>query len=120
MPLVAEPLEHKVLHCLYQGFESGLVPAELGPTMHMLPRLVSATASALFLLLLPFRVSKLRTETVKVVPEHHGQRKLVSSPWAETLFVCRLNFEVDSRGHAIVYPVNRSGHTSIADNTIRH
>ncbi|KAF4776651.1 hypothetical protein HER10_EVM0007842 [Colletotrichum scovillei] len=38
---------------------------------------LSTTASALFLLLLPFRLLKLRKETIKVIPEHHGHAKVI-------------------------------------------
>ncbi|KAK1719659.1 hypothetical protein BDP67DRAFT_130089 [Colletotrichum lupini] len=38
---------------------------------------LSTTASALFLLLLSFRLSKLRKETIKVIPEHHGHGKVI-------------------------------------------
>ncbi|KAK7436766.1 hypothetical protein Landi51_12380 [Colletotrichum acutatum] len=41
--------------------------------------ILSTTASALFLLLLPFRLSKLRKETIKVIPEHHGHGKVIVS-----------------------------------------
>ncbi|OHF02462.1 hypothetical protein CORC01_02157 [Colletotrichum orchidophilum] len=41
------------------------------------PLLLSTAASSLFLLLLPFRLLKLRQETVKVVPEHRGHGKVI-------------------------------------------
>ncbi|KAK1639348.1 P-loop containing nucleoside triphosphate hydrolase protein [Colletotrichum phormii] len=40
------------------------------------PLILSTAASALFLLLLPFRLSKLRKETIKVIPEQHGHGKV--------------------------------------------
>lgn len=40
-------------------------------------RFVSNAASTLFLLVLPFRLWKLRRETIKVLPGHRGYAKLV-------------------------------------------
>ncbi|EXF83542.1 hypothetical protein CFIO01_00684 [Colletotrichum fioriniae PJ7] len=39
--------------------------------------ILSTAASALFMLLLPFRLSKLRKGTIKVIPEHHGHGKVI-------------------------------------------
>ncbi|KAF3012251.1 hypothetical protein E8E14_011229 [Neopestalotiopsis sp. 37M] len=45
--------------------------------MYLLLQLVSAVSAILFLLLLPFRLSKLLAETSKVVPKHGGHAKTI-------------------------------------------
>ncbi|GAB1312725.1 hypothetical protein MFIFM68171_02935 [Madurella fahalii] len=45
--------------------------------MYPLPRILSTAASTVFLLWLPFRLSRLRTETIKLIPQHGGHRKLM-------------------------------------------
>jgi ATP-binding cassette, subfamily C (CFTR/MRP), member 1 len=47
--------------------------------MYLKLQLLSTAVSALFLLLLPFRLSKLHTETAKVVPEYRRDIKIVRS-----------------------------------------
>lgn len=47
------------------------------PVMYPTPQHLSTVASILFLFLLPFRLSKLLTATIKVVPERRGIAKLV-------------------------------------------
>lgn len=46
--------------------------------MYLLLQLLSAVSSILFLVLLPFRLSKLCADTSKVVPKHAGRAKVVS------------------------------------------
>lgn len=45
--------------------------------MYLLLQLFSIAAATVFLLLLPFRLLKLRTETIKIVAKHRGYAKLV-------------------------------------------
>jgi hypothetical protein len=45
------------------------------PTMHLTVHFIAAVSSSLFLLLLPFRLWKLRKETVKTAPEHRHHVK---------------------------------------------